>query len=105
MSQYEKDQFMSDTVITAAVRAAFWDSRAKRLALELPCSIVTGKRVASTGRIAPGRRLKLVRLLRRRLEINRLAMDEIDAQLKAIEDGETQAQDPAGAAARVGRVA
>src|SRR5216684_6415283 len=64
MSRAGKAHLMS-MVITQAVRLAFPDSRAKRIARALGCSFMTGRRIAETGRASD--RWELVSLLRRSL--------------------------------------
>jgi len=81
MSRAKTAHLMS-MVITQAVRLAFPDSRAKRIARALGCSFMTGRRIAETGRASD--RWELVSLLRQELARNRAAIDEIDRKLGEI---------------------
>src|SRR5690242_17890309 len=74
-------------VITAAVRHAFKDNRGKRLAIALGCAVITGKRIASTGRVGTLYRRQLLETLydelgKTELEIRQLRRG-IDVELAA----------------------
>jgi hypothetical protein len=60
---------MSDIVITA-IRLAFPDSRAKRVAIALGCSFMTGRRIWGTGRVSEIYRRQLIETLDRELAEN-----------------------------------
>lgn len=103
MSRSQKAHTRMSEVIASAVRLAFPDSRAKRLAMALGCSIVTGKRIARTGRASP--RWEVVSVLRQELARNRKALEEIDAALGDIEHARDLAAAAARAATNVGEAA
>lgn len=102
MSRYSEAHTRMSAVITHAVRLAFPDSRAKRLASALGCSLITGKRIASTGRAHP--RWELVAVLRQELAKNRQAIEELDAALRSIEHEKIVPAGGARAAASLGPV-
>src|SRR5258708_4645905 len=98
MSRYSEYQRMS-AVITAAVRHAFKDNRAKRLAIALGCAVITGKRIASRGRVGNLYRRQLFETLDQELGQNELEIRRLRLALRGIEDVATFGDAPAPAAA------
>lgn len=72
-------------VITAAVRHAFLDNRGKRVAAALGCSVITGKRIASTGRASPSFRQRLIKILDEAIAANERELCRLRRELRALE--------------------
>lgn len=75
-------------VIAEAVRAAFTDNKAKRLARELKCSLVTAKRISATGYISVRFRETALRILDQEITRNRARLEALHLELRALEHEE-----------------
>jgi sensor c-di-GMP phosphodiesterase-like protein len=81
MSRYSEYQQMSAAVV-AAIKHAWPDARAKRVAAALGCSVITGKRIASTGKVSSRRRTTLLRILDCAIERNEAELRRLREELK-----------------------
>ena len=75
-------------VIATAIRLAWPDSRAKRIANALGCSVITGKRIASTGYASGRFRSALLRLLDVEIEKNEARLRALREELRNLEAAE-----------------
>lgn len=82
VGRHPEYQSVSDAVF-AAIRHAWPDARAKRIAAELGCSVVTGKRIASTGKVSGRFRAALLRVLDHAIAKNLEELERLQAELKA----------------------
>src|SRR5260221_14311410 len=81
MSRYLGDHKMSAAVVSA-IKHAWPDARAKRVAAALGCSVITGKRIASTGRVSGRFRAALLRVLDGAIEHNKKELERLQNDLK-----------------------
>ena len=92
----------------AFIRSAWPRGAAKQIEPLLGCSPRQAWRIVSTGRVPGKFRAAFFEAVRREITRNRARLARIDAQIKAIEHGETVAEararrtESVGAAARVG---
>lgn len=101
MSRYTEYQSMT-AVVLSAIKHAWPDSRAKHIANGLGCSVITGKRIASTGRVSSRFRAALNDLLDAALAKNLTAIQHHLAALKADDNAKmvSRAADRRSAAGR-----
>lgn len=71
--------------IAQAVRLAYPDHRAKRMARELDCSVITAKRIAASGEVSGRLRPALVKALLSNFETMRAWLDRIEDELRLVE--------------------
>lgn len=74
--------------VLSAIKHAWPDARAKRIAAALGCSVITGKRIASTGNVSSRYRLPLLRVLDETIARRRAEIVQLQDELKAIEYAE-----------------
>lgn len=98
MSRYAEYQRMS-AVITAAVRRAFQDNRGKRIAIAIGCAVITGKRIAASGRVGALYRRQLIETLDGELARSELEIRRLRLALRGIGDVATNSPAPAAVAA------
>ena len=99
MSRASSAHPMSEVIIHA-IRLAFPDSRAKRVARALGASFMTGRRIWGSGRVSQIYRRQLIETLDQELALNELAIRRLRRALRGVGD-ETSG---AVAAASVGPV-
>ena len=86
MSRYPEYHRLS-ALITAAVRAAWPDNRAKNIARALGCAVITGKRIASTGRSSKPFRERLIGILDEAIAANERELRRLRTELRDLDSG------------------
>lgn len=74
--------------IKLAIKLAWPDARAKRIANGLDCSVITAKRIASTGHVSGRFRAALLRLIDEAIYRNATEIERLRKELWGIEHAE-----------------